>query len=127
MFRIIDNKKIEMTNDEWKMYESICSSHEPLGKSLFVNMFEVNDEGLIQYLIPPQKKFAIDVVLFLQNLMLHQHLRKVYKEHDEALVELKLVIDQSKKYSKDVEDLKMELKEVTKQLKELQASSERKK
>lgn len=119
MFKIIDNKKVEMTNDEWKMYEAICESHEPLGKSLFKNMFEVDDEGLIQYLIPPQSKFAIDVVLFLQNLMLHQHLRRVYKEHDNALIELREAVEQSKQYSKDVDVIKTELKNVIDKLKEL--------
>lgn len=97
MFKIIDNKKVEITNEEYKMYEAICHSHDPHGKDLFKNLFEVNDEGIIIYLFPPVTKFSMQVLVFLQNLMIHQHLRLIYKEHDSAIKELKQMIDDVKK------------------------------
>lgn len=105
MFKIIDNKKVEMTLDEVQMYDSLLKSHEPYGKELFKNLFEVNEEGIIVYLYPPQKKFSLEVIIFLQNLMLHQHLRIIYKEHDEAIKEMK----------SEMELLKKELKASSKQ------------
>lgn len=105
MFKIIDNKKVEMTLDEVQMYDSLLKSHEPYGKELFKNLFEVNEEGIIVYLYPPQKKFSLEVIIFLQNLMLHQHLRIIYKEHDEAIKEMK----------GEMELLKKELKASSKQ------------
>lgn len=108
MFKIIDNKKVEMTIDEVQMYESLLKSHDPYGKELFKNLFEVNEDGVIVYLYPPQKKFSLEVIIFLQNLMLHQHLRRVYKEHDEAIGELKNLM-------KEMEKIKNELKESSKQ------------
>ena len=100
MHKIIDNKKVEMTNDEHRMYLAICDAHEPYGKSLFKDLFEVDEDGLIQYLKPPTKKFSLEVVVFLQNLMLHQHLRKIYREHDEALKEITDLISEVKKQLK---------------------------
>jgi hypothetical protein len=97
MFKIIDNKKVEMTLDEVQMYDSLLKSHEPYGKELFKNLFEVNEEGIIVYLYPPQKKFSLEVIIFLQNLMLHQHLRIIYKEHDEAIKEMKSEMELLKK------------------------------
>lgn len=88
MLKIIDNKRIEMTNEEYDLYNKICSSY-PKGKDLFKGLFETDSEGLIIFLIPPQKEFSMEVVIFLQNLMIQQHLRKIYKEHNKALEEFK--------------------------------------
>jgi hypothetical protein len=96
MFKIIDNKKVEVTNDEYRMYEVLCSNHEPHGKDIFKNLFEVDEDGIIIYLIPPTKNFSLDAVLFLQNLMIHQHLRRVYKEHEEAMKEVRELLSELK-------------------------------
>lgn len=112
-----------MTADEHRMYEAICSSHEPYGKDLFKNLFEVDDDGIIIYLFPPQNKFAIDVIVFLLMLMMHQHLRRIYKEHDEALQDLKEVVETAKKSNKKVESLQKELDELKKELTKLKPSS----
>lgn len=85
-----------MTNDEYRMYEFICKSHDPNGKDLFKGMFEVDDEGLIQYLLPPKTKFSLTVVIFLQNLMLHQHLRIIYSEHNNAMKEISALKEEMK-------------------------------
>jgi hypothetical protein len=95
--RIVDNKKIDMTQDEWQMFENICSAHQPYGKDLFKGLFETDEEGIIVYLVPPAKKFSLEVIIFLQNLMLHQHLRKIYKEHDDAMKEIKQALEELKK------------------------------
>lgn len=94
--KIIDNKRIDVTPDEFKMYQAICNGYAQ-GKDLFQDLFETDEEGIIVYLKPPKKQFSMEVVLFLQNLMVHQHLRKIYKEHNEALAELKQVISDAKK------------------------------
>jgi len=97
MFQIIDNKRVEMTNDEWVMYNNVCNAHQPYGKDLFKGLFETNEDGVIIYLLPPQKKFSMEVIIFLQNLMIHQHLRRIYKEHDEALKEIRQALKELKK------------------------------
>ena len=92
MFKIIDNKKIEMTNSEYTLYEEICKSFDRPnfeGKYLFKNLFEVDDQGIIIFLRAPTSSFSMEVVIFLQNLMVRQHLSKVYRDHDNALLEIK--------------------------------------
>ena len=73
------------------------------GKVLFDDLFETDGEGLLIFLKPPRKMFSFEVVVFLQNVMVNQHLRKIYAEHDEALKELRREIQELK-------TLKQELK-----------------
>ena len=57
--RIIDNKKIEMTSDEWGMYEKIVKSYTTLtnkGEDLFIDLFETDDNGIIIFLKPPRSE-----------------------------------------------------------------------
>jgi len=103
--RIIDNKRIDLTNSEFKMYKEICKaySHERAnGEDLFKNLFETNSEGMIEYLRPPTKEFTWEVINFLQNIMIHQHLRKVYSDHNEAIEEFK---KEKKELLSRIEDL----------------------
>ncbi len=92
-FRIIDNKKVEMTEDEWRLYEEICHSYDnpptQRGKDLFIDLFEVDNDGIIIYLKPPNfRPCSFEVMFFLMGLMSHQHLRVMYKKVDEKLKEI---------------------------------------
>ena len=77
--RVVDNKKIDMTPDEWSMYEKIVKSYTTLtnkGEDLFMDLFETNDSGIIIFLKPPSRRqTSFEVFLFLMSLMQHQHLR----------------------------------------------------
>jgi hypothetical protein len=77
--KVIDNKRVEMTPDEWAMYEKIVKSYTTLtnkGEDLFMDLFETNDNGIIIFLKPPSKRqTSFEVFLFLMSLMQHQHLR----------------------------------------------------
>jgi len=90
--RIIANRRIELTDDEWKYYQEICK-HYTGGKELFNDLFESDESGLIRFLRPPVGKFTWEIVLFLQNIMVHQYVRKMYREHQEVLKELKEELD----------------------------------
>jgi|SRR5579885_738923 hypothetical protein len=91
--RVVDNKKVEMTEDEWSMYQKIVRSYTTptnKGEDLFIDLFETNDEGTILFLKPPSKRqTSFEVFLFLMSLMQHQHLRLMYKRVDEAIAQLK--------------------------------------
>jgi hypothetical protein len=77
--RIIDNKKIEVTEDEWNMYQKIVKSYTTTtnkGEDLFKDLFETDDNGIIIFLKPPSKfRTSFEIFLFLMSLMQHQHLR----------------------------------------------------
>lgn len=77
--RIIDNKKVAITNDEYLAYEEICKAYDRpnfKGKDLFQDHFEVNDDGIIVFVKPPHKKYSsMEVFTFLISLMVNQQLR----------------------------------------------------
>ncbi len=82
--RIVDNKKIDMTDSEWEMYKSICESYNTIsnrGEDYFIDLFETNDDGIIVFLRPPSKRqTSLEIFLFLVSLMNHQHIRLMHNE-----------------------------------------------
>lgn len=92
MRRIINNKRIELTDDEWQLYQNICRSYDRpnfKGESLFVDLFETDADGLITFLKPPAKNYTtMEVFLFMMSVMQHQHLRVMYAKVDEAVKDL---------------------------------------
>lgn len=95
--RLINNKRIELTDEEYKIYEELCNSYSRdnfNGKDLFNDLFETDEQGLIIFLRPPVKTFSMEIIIFLQIIMTHQHLRKIYAEHDQALKEMKDILKQ---------------------------------
>ena len=92
---IIDNKKVEMTDDEWSMYQTICKDYDDpkfnvKGSDLFTGLFETNNEGIIIFLRPPSsKRTSFEVYLFLMSLMQHQHLRQMHTQIDDVVNQVK--------------------------------------
>jgi len=93
MIKIIDNKKIEMTDDEWSMYEKIVKSYTTStnkGEDLFIDLFETDENGVIIFLKPPSKRqTSFEVFLFLMAIMQHQHLRQLHQQVDDLCAQLK--------------------------------------
>lgn len=104
MIKIIDNHRIEMTNDEWKAYEEICKAYdEPpaqRGRDLFAGLFETDENGMIVFLRPPHNRVCtFEIYLFMMSLMTHQWLRKgnsaietAVKKLDEKMKEVDKVL-----------------------------------
>lgn len=100
MIRIIDHKKMELTDDEWNMYQEICKSYDRInfqGSSLFEDLFETDNDGIILFLKPPKKQTSLEILTFLQSICLHQHIRNMYKKIDESILEMKEVTSEAKK------------------------------
>jgi hypothetical protein len=91
--RIIDNKKIDLTETEFKMYQEIAESYNTprlKGTDLFKDLFEVDKDGIIIFLRPPNKTHcSLEVYLFLASVMQHQHLRISATQVDSMVAELK--------------------------------------
>lgn len=87
--RIIDNKKVSMTPDEFRFYNEICKGYDRPnfnGKDLFQDHFETNEDGIIIYVKPPHKKYSsMEVFTFLISLQVNQQLR-IAQEQVHALV-----------------------------------------
>lgn len=102
MLRLINNKRIDLTDQEFKVYEELCLSYNRdnfQGKDLFNDLFETDNQGMIVFLKPPTQTFSMEIIIFLQNIMVHQHLRKIYAEHDEAITEMKNILNEIKSSS----------------------------
>lgn len=110
--RIIDHKKVLMTDDEFKFYEEICKGYDRpnfQGKDLFQDHFESNDDGIIVFVKPPHKQYSsMEVFTFLISLMVNQQLRVSHEQVQS------LILEADKKFKEvlqDLETFKKELKE----------------
>lgn len=100
MIRIIDNKKIDLTSDEFALYKQICDSYTKPdldGEYLFQDLFETDDYGRIIFLKPPKSYTSMEIFMFLMGVMVHQHLGAAVKENFEVMAEMKQVMAECKK------------------------------
>lgn len=93
MIRIVDNKKVDMTNDEFALYEKICKSYSSStnkGEDFFFDLFESDANGIIVFLKPPSKRqTSFEIFMFLMAIQQQQYLRELKKEQDKQLAALK--------------------------------------
>ncbi len=101
--RIIDNRKVAMTNDEWDYYNTICRSYDRpafKGEELFKGLFESDDDGIIVFIKPPTSRYtSVEVFLFIVGLHQQQHTRKMYQIVNELVQEVKSVIREVKSHN----------------------------
>lgn len=89
MIRVIDHKGVDMTDEEFEYYTKLV--HEFTygnnnGKDQFHDMFDVDGDGCISFVRPPLKKeVGWAVIVFLQNLMINQRLRRMEVKIKEIL------------------------------------------
>ena len=90
---VIDNKKIDLTSDEWDMYKKIVKSYTTptnKGEDLFIDLFETDDNGIILFLKPPSKRMtSFEVFLFLMSIQQHQTIRIMYGKVDDICNQMK--------------------------------------
>lgn len=105
--RVIDNKKIDLTNDEWNMYQQIVKSYTTStnkGEDLFIDLFETDDNGIMVFLKPPSKRqTSMEVFLFLMSVFQHQHLRVMYGQINDVCQQMKdKIAEIDKKLSENI-------------------------
>ena len=90
---VIDNKRVNLTNDEIKMYQKIVASYTSLtnkGEDLFSDLFETDEDGIIIFLKPPSKRYtSFEVFLFLMSIQQQQHLRLMYGQVQDICNQMK--------------------------------------
>lgn len=89
MIRVVDYKGVDMTDEEFEYYNRLVKEFTfgmYNGKDQFHDMFDVDDEGCISLIRPPLKKeVGWAVIVFLQNLMINQRLRRLERKVKEIL------------------------------------------
>lgn len=100
--RIIDNKKIDLTDIEYSSYQSICQSYNKKtfkGESLFIGLFETDNNGMIIKLVPPTRETSMEVCIFLMFLFNAQQSRTcmhaLEKKTNDFLAEQKLIFEKT--------------------------------
>jgi hypothetical protein len=82
--RVVDKKKVDMTEDEWALYQKICKSYTippNKGEDMFIDLFETDENGVIMFLKPPSKRgTSFEVFMFLMALQQQQHIRLMYAQ-----------------------------------------------
>lgn len=109
MIRIIDNKKVDLTNDEFILYEKICRSYDRpnfKGEYLFEDLFESDDKGFITFLKPPTNYTTPEVIFYLIDITVHQHLRRSCGEVDTVISEARKTIAEMRKMIDEMKKLK---------------------
>lgn len=105
--RVIDNKAIDLTDDEWQMYKSICESYtfgNNKGEDLFIDLFETDEFGIIKFIKPPSKRqTSFEVFLFIMTIFQHQHIRKMYAQFDDLRDQIKSKLES---FDKEIERLR---------------------
>ena len=111
--KVIDNKKIDLTDDEWGMYQKIVKSYTNLtnkGEDLFIDLFETDDNGIIVFLKPPSKRqTSFEVFLFLMSIQAHQHLRLMHNQVSDMCNHMKEKMDELDKKMQNLPDSKKDL------------------
>ena len=73
-----------MTSDEYNEYKNICAAYDTptrKGETLFIDSFEVNDDGRIIYIKAlGERQSSFEVIFFLFGLMQNQWLRAMIGE-----------------------------------------------
>jgi len=98
MIHIIDNKKINLTEDEWKLYQKIVQSYTTQfnkGEDLFIDLFETDNNGIIIFIKPPStRRTTFEAFLFLIAIMQQQHLRMIHDQVDDMAAQIKLKLEE---------------------------------
>jgi hypothetical protein len=95
---IIDSKKIDLTEDEYRVYENICRSYDRpnfKGESLFKNLFETDNDGIILFIRPPATFTSLEVVVFMMACQQQQHIRLMYGQLESFISDTESKIEQS--------------------------------
>lgn len=95
--KIIDNRKINLTEDEYLMYIQICRSYDRpsyKGEELFNGLFETSDDGTIIFLRPPSSRHtSMEAIIYLQIIMMNQQLRNMNTKIDNVCANVKTRAD----------------------------------
>ncbi len=117
MIRYIDNKKIDLTDSEFKLYQEIAESYNTPrrnGADLFKGLFETDKDGIIIFLRPPNTTHSsLEIYLFLTSIFVQQHVRLSVTEHDAMLSEGKKAIAELQNAKEEYQQLIDKLKITT--------------
>jgi hypothetical protein len=95
--KIICNRKLDLTEEEWEMYQAISRSYDRpnfKGSSLFEGLFETDESGLIIFIKPPSNRHtSMECYLFVCSIFQHQHMRLIRTQADDLFADIRARAD----------------------------------
>lgn len=89
MRRVVDYKPVDMEDEEFRIYQELVAQFSQgsySGTEQFRDVFDVDGDGCISVIRPPIKRqIGWAVLVFLQNLMINQRLRRIERNVAEFL------------------------------------------
>lgn len=86
--KIIHNKKLSMTQEEWDTYAKICRSYDRpnfKGEDLFIDLFDTDKNGNITIIKSPSRQTSMEVFLFICALYQQQSVRLMEAREEQRL------------------------------------------
>jgi hypothetical protein len=98
MIKAIGLRKVDITEEELNYYKELVSKYTDnnKGSSYFENLFETDKNGIIT-IIKPSNNLPWEILFFVQNLMISQHLRA----YDSRISDIELKLKQGVKNGED--------------------------
>lgn len=94
MIRAIANKRLEVSDEEFKYFEKI---KEEFGQGSFLGLFSTDKNGMITAITPPiDKSVPMVVMFFIMNVMMNQRLRVLDKKIQSSNIETRLKVIEDK-------------------------------
>jgi hypothetical protein len=91
--RIIDSKKVDMSDSEFDMYRNLCRSYDRQnfkGEELFRDLFQSDDRGRVLFIRPRgDRHSSFEVILFMFMVQQHQVLRNIDNQAKELFKEIR--------------------------------------
>lgn len=96
--RVIDNRFVLMTDEEFRAYQDICKSYDNpprvRGSDLFCGLFESDNDGIITFIHPPSvRQTSMEVWLFISAIFQHQHMRLIENQAKQLFDEFRTKSD----------------------------------
>jgi hypothetical protein len=89
VIRAIDNKRLDLSDEEYQYYNTLV---ETFGKEDFSGLFSTDKNGQIISITPPvDRQISLGVIFFILNIMMNQRLRSLedmIKKNENKVVEV---------------------------------------
>lgn len=124
--RIIDNKRIELTDSEFSMYQELVKAYTTTtmnGEEYFKDLFETDKKGIIVFIRPPSKTYSsMECFMFVVVVMVHQYLRNACEESFAIVNDAKKMSAEALQNTEEAKKMLAEAQVAMKDLKNFQSS-----
>lgn len=99
MIRLVNNKNLDMTDEEFAEFKAICLNYERKhfrGEDIFAGKFETNEDGRLIYIksFHGNSPMSFEAMFFLMNLSQNQWLRAMVSLINDNINKNEMILNQ---------------------------------